>query len=263
MIAELTLFAVTQILTFKRNRCVGQASGFFYQDDDDRVFLVTNRHVVSPSRRSEDPTLPRPEVPDSLNFHVRTNSIDLRKVKYIGLDLWKVNGNNRIRLWKRPAWNLIDLALIEIPSEQLAGCQLNAFSEKDIYREPLRSRPGIGIPLGLEALVLGYPLGFFDWTNHLPTARRATVATVPRLNFEGKPRFLVDANLHKGMSGSPVISSPPARSMGQSPGGSSPATDDEVFLLGVYSSEWKIGCDSLGLHNVWHPTLIKKTILGQ
>ena len=89
MITEITLFAVTQIRAYKRNCCVGQASGFFYRDDDDRVFLVTNRHVVSPSRRSEDSTLPRPEVPDRLRFHVRTNSIDLRKVKYIDLDLWE------------------------------------------------------------------------------------------------------------------------------------------------------------------------------
>jgi len=36
----------------------------------------------------------------------------------------------------------------------------------------------------------------------------------------------------------------------------------DVYLLGVYSSEWVVRGEGLGLQNVWHAKLIKDIISG-
>jgi hypothetical protein len=63
---------------------------------------------------------------------------------------------------------------------------------------------GKDISLGMQSLVLGYPLNFYDERNHFPITGTACVATWPWFKLKGKPCFLIDSNLQEGMSGSPV-----------------------------------------------------------
>jgi hypothetical protein len=48
-------------------------------------------------------------------------------------------------------------------------------------------------------------LGFRDAFNNYPVGRNATIASLFGIQFGGRNGFLIDARLHRGMSGSPVI----------------------------------------------------------
>ena len=52
---------------------------------------------------------------------------------------------------------------------------------------------------------VGYPNGIWDSTNLIPVARRGTTASPIGVDFEGTPRFLIDASVFGGSSGSPVF----------------------------------------------------------
>lgn len=55
-----------------------------------------------------------------------------------------------------------------------------------------------------EVMIVGYPSNYFDHENGLPIARRGLTASPLSINFEGRPVFLVDAEIVPGSSGSPV-----------------------------------------------------------
>lgn len=52
---------------------------------------------------------------------------------------------------------------------------------------------------------VGYPDGLYDARNFLPIARRGTAGTLPSVDYEGAPVFLIDASVFPGSSGSPVF----------------------------------------------------------
>lgn len=56
-----------------------------------------------------------------------------------------------------------------------------------------------------EVLFVGYPDSIFDTHNFTPILRTGTTATPIALDFAGKPRFLIDASVFPGSSGSPVF----------------------------------------------------------
>lgn len=56
-----------------------------------------------------------------------------------------------------------------------------------------------------EIVMIGYPNGIWDSVHNLPILRRGTTATHPRLKYNGKPEFMIDAACFPGSSGSPVF----------------------------------------------------------
>lgn len=56
-----------------------------------------------------------------------------------------------------------------------------------------------------EIVFIGYPNGIWDRKHHLPIVRRGCTATPVVIDFEQTPRFLVDAAVFGGSSGSPVF----------------------------------------------------------
>lgn len=51
---------------------------------------------------------------------------------------------------------------------------------------------------------IGYPDNRFDELNNLPLIRTGIIASHPRLDFNGGPVFIIDAQVFPGSSGSPV-----------------------------------------------------------
>lgn len=51
---------------------------------------------------------------------------------------------------------------------------------------------------------VGYPAGRFDTSNNLPLMRIGMIASHPKFDFNGKPQFVIDAQVFPGSSGSPV-----------------------------------------------------------
>lgn len=56
-----------------------------------------------------------------------------------------------------------------------------------------------------DILMIGYPNGIWDSTNNMPILRRGVTATHPRLDYEGRKEFVIDAACFPGSSGSPVF----------------------------------------------------------
>jgi hypothetical protein len=52
---------------------------------------------------------------------------------------------------------------------------------------------------------VGYPENRFDIVNNLPILRRGYISTIPKIDFNGKKQFLIDAQVFPGSSGSPVF----------------------------------------------------------
>lgn len=55
-----------------------------------------------------------------------------------------------------------------------------------------------------EVVIIGFPSTYFDHVTGLPIARRGLTASPLSIDFEGRPVFLVDAEIVPGSSGSPV-----------------------------------------------------------
>lgn len=51
---------------------------------------------------------------------------------------------------------------------------------------------------------VGYPAGRYDTSNNLPLMRTGMIASHPKFDFNGKPQFVIDAQVFPGSSGSPV-----------------------------------------------------------
>lgn len=56
-----------------------------------------------------------------------------------------------------------------------------------------------------EIVFVGYPSGIYDDTHYLPVARRGMTASPVQVNHNGERRFLIDAAIFGGSSGSPVF----------------------------------------------------------
>jgi len=248
--AEQALFAVTRLEAYSKTSRLARGTGFFYQSGEDKLFLITNRHIVSDEKEHY--------FPDKLRLYGHSDKRHFSKTKAIDLKLWDSTDK---RLWKHSnRYPVADVVALEIPIETMAGCFFSKFSRKDILDAP-GSIPGRDISLGLQALVLGYPLDFYDRMNHFPMTYMSSVATWPWFNFDRKPCFLIDARLHSGMSGSPVISSPGAIHKKSDPLDTSfSKVDRATYLLGIFSAEWTSHGEPLGLNIVWHSNVIANIV---
>lgn len=56
-----------------------------------------------------------------------------------------------------------------------------------------------------DIVMIGYPNGLWDRKHNLPIIRKGITATHPKLNYNGKMEFLIDAACFPGSSGSPVF----------------------------------------------------------
>lgn len=56
-----------------------------------------------------------------------------------------------------------------------------------------------------DVVMIGYPNGIWDSVNNSPIIRRGVTATHPKLNYEGREEFMIDAACFPGSSGSPVL----------------------------------------------------------
>ena len=85
-----------------------------------------------------------------------------------------------------------------------------------------------------EITFIGYPNGVWDTKNFLPVARRGATASPIAVDFEGTPRFLIDASVFGGSSGSPVFISDLGGTYAKKTGGT--VAGSRFYFVGVVAA---------------------------
>lgn len=236
---EPLLLTATQISTFLGKRLLTKSSGFFFEGDDDRLFLVTSRHVLIDE--------PSKHFPDRIEIELHTDEDNLTRSSLFSVLLYK-QGKSVWRQGCDPAGE-IDVAVLELDREALPkSVFLRAFNKSHLQA----SLPDIEV--GTPLLVVGFPMGFHDTLHHLPVVRQAVIASSFGLRFQGQGYFLTDARTHRGTSGAPVVMRAAPADHG----------DDSLpwKLLGVHSARLDMGPrdekhdESLGLNCAWYADIL-------
>jgi hypothetical protein len=235
---EALMLTAARVVTFDGQRLLTNASGFFFQRDE-RLFLVTSRHVMIDE--------PSKHFPDRIEIELHTDSQNMAESIGFSIPLYR-DGNS---LWRqgRDTAGEIDVAVIELERDALPEATVyRAFTPRHLH-DPLDQ-----VEVGSNLLVVGFPLGFHDTLHHMPVVRHAVVASSFGLRFQGMGYFLTDARTHRGTSGAPVV----MRVSGQD----SNEGDLPWRLLGVHSARLDVGSrdidldEALGLNCAWYADIL-------
>ncbi len=235
---EPILLAAACIYTFDQKRPLTNASGFFFARDE-RLFLVTSRHVVidEPSRH----------FPNLIEIELHTDPDNLTQSTGFSIPLYR-DGKSIWRQGQDSAGD-IDVAVIEIERSALPATTVyRAFTPHHL------PAPREQIEVGTSLLVVGFPLGFHDSLHHMPVVRHAVIASSFGLRFKGQGYFLTDARTHRGTSGAPVVKRLAQPNPQQ--------LDLPWMLLGVHSARLDVGTrdlkldEALGLNCAWYADIL-------
>jgi Trypsin-like peptidase domain len=235
---EPLLLTATQISTFLGTQLLTKASGFYFERDE-RLYLVTSRHVLI-----DEPSSHRP---DRIEIELHMDEVDLTRSTGFSVLLYR-DGKS---IWHQgeDSGGDIDVAVIELERAALPGAaKLRAFTPAHL--QTLLDE----VEVGSSLLVVGFPLGFHDTVHHLPVVRQATIASSFGVRFQGQGYFLTDARTHRGTSGAPVVMRMPE---GQRREGLLPWK-----LLGVHSARMDMATrdlqqdETLGLNCAWYADIL-------
>ena len=185
------------------------------------IFLVTNKHVIAGSRGG---TL-------RFTLHAATDSSpDLGNCAEVKL------GSREWRWWGGHPDDDVDIAVLPLNPvfEDMNRSGLQPFfSVVDAKLLPENSPFG-DLNAIERVLFVGYPEDIYDKANNLPLIRSGVTATPPAVDYEGSPRFLIDASVFPGSSGSPIFAYD--RGSWLSGTGDWTVGSERVVFLGVLSS---------------------------
>lgn len=235
---ESILLTAARIFTFDGQRPLTNASGFFFSRDQ-RLFLVTSRHVIfdEPSRH----------FPNRIEIEMHINQNNVAESTGFSMPLYR--NDKAVWLQGTDRAGAIDVAVIEIHRKALPKTALyRAFTPDHLLG------PQGHVEVGTSLLVVGFPLGFHDTLHHMPVVRHAIVASSFGLRFQGEGYFLTDARTHRGSSGAPVVMrvAQPTHSQRDLP----------WMLLGVHSARLDVGSrdiaqdEALGLNCAWYADIL-------
>ena len=175
---------------------IGTGTGFFYRMAPDEKgdvhvpVIVTNKHVVDGSRtgrflisRAKPDGLPNLSHHETFVFENFPSH-------------WLPHPDKDIDLCAMP------IAPILIRARDAGVSLFYRSLESKLIPTPLEMEELSGVE---EITMIGYPNGLWDRAHNLPIFRRGITATNPRVDWNGKPEFLIDAACFPGSSGSPVF----------------------------------------------------------
>jgi len=231
---------VAYIQQIRNESVIGSATGFFYSNND-KLFFVTNRHVVL-NEQSDT-------IPDKLRLFLHQDAKNLLNNIEYDVPLYSSSGET---LWKNhPSNQLVDIAILELDSYSIqTQFIIKAWSPSLFLPSNYVLDPGE------DVFIMGYPRGFFDNQYNLPVFRNAMIASPYGVPFRGNPCFLTDANLHPGTSGSPVITKPKSNWV-DIEGNTHIVTGNPYYIVGIHSGTYSIPLsdgtsEPLGLGVAWY-----------
>ena len=236
---EPILLSTARISTFNQQSLRTNASSFFFERDE-RLFLVTSRHVMLDADSEH--------FPDRIEIELHTDASNMAQSIGFSVPLYR-DGQS---LWRQgnDATGEIDVAVIELERAALPDTMVyRAFTPEHLLQ------PSDQVEVGSSLLVVGFPLGFHDQLHHMPVVRQAVIASSFGLRFQGEGYFLSDARTHRGTSGAPVVTratAARAERLGDLP----------WLLLGVHSARLDVGTrdlkldEALGLNCTWYADIL-------
>ena len=111
------------------------------------------------------------------------------------------------RVWVHHPNPDVDLAVLPVGAmlkQAAAAGMLFSFSTVDAQLIPTGDELA-ELEAVEDIIMIGYPNGLWDSVNNSPIVRRGITATHPKLEYEGRSEFLIDAACFPGSSGSPVF----------------------------------------------------------
>ncbi|MGF6231144.1 hypothetical protein QFZ27_005099 [Inquilinus ginsengisoli] len=194
-ISEQLFFTTVRIDTATAQGALGSGTGFFFAykiGNGDALFIVTNKHVVEGMLEGRFSFLKHrgglPTLGDGFRLDVPPQDWS---------SMWFGHPDPNIDIAICPLVPLVNFI------KQQHGIDL-FFRCVEPGMIPTQSQ--IADLDAIESVTfVGYPNGVWDSKNLLPVARRGTTASPIEVDFEGTPRFLIDASVFGGSSGSPVF----------------------------------------------------------
>lgn len=195
-IAEQLFFTTVRIDTIAPNNAKGSGTGFFFGhkfgEDKQALFVVTNKHVVNGMREGCFSFLKQkdglPTLGDGFTLHIDPQHWS---------SMWFGHPNPDIDIAICPLIPLLDFVKQQYDTDLFF---------RSVETSMIPTQKQIAELDAMESVTfIGYPNGVWDSKNLLPIARRGTTASPIEVDFEHTPRFLIDASVFGGSSGSPVF----------------------------------------------------------
>jgi len=233
---EPVLLTAARVCTFAGQQLLTNASGFYFARDE-RLFLVTSRHVMIDETSQH--------FPDRIEIEVHIDLHNVAQTTGFSMPLYRDSKS----LWRQGCDGAgeVDVAVLEIERAALpSGMVYHAFTPEHLQQ------PQTLVEVGTSLLVVGFPLGFHDTLHHIAVVRHAVVASSFGLRFQGQGYFLTDARTHRGTSGAPVVMRIPGCGKDGLP----------WMLLGVHSARLDLGSrdievdEALGLNCTWYADIL-------
>jgi hypothetical protein len=249
MMIESLLLAVTRVTTMFGQQRLTNATGFFFERNN-RLFLVTNRHVVLDEASGHHP--------DRLEIELHVAPENVAVTTQFSIPLYR-NGKS---IWRegRDAAGTVDVVALELERPALPETLLHhAFAPAHLVKQLDQ------VEVGTSVLIVGFPLGFHDTLHRLPVARQAVIASAFGIRFQGNGYFLTDARMHRGTSGAPVVARDPTQGAGRA--------ELPWMLLGVHATRMDVSNrdlaqdERLDLNCAWYAdillTLTQEVVAGR
>ena len=238
MMIEPILLVATRVATFDGQQALTNATGFFFERDN-RLFVVTSRHVLFDE--------PSKHFPDRIEIELHVNPENM--AESIGFSILLYRDGKSVWRDGLDTAGGIDVGVIELDRAALPPEMVyRAFTPAHLHR------PHDLIEAGTSLLIVGFPLGFHDTLHHLPVVRQAVIASSFGMRFKGKGYFMTDARTHRGTSGAPVVT----RILSTDAG----THALPWMLLGIHSARLDVSSrdfeldEALGLNSAWYADIL-------
>lgn len=191
---EALSFGTTRIVCRLKSGGTSTGTGFFIylnkpEGEDFKPILITNKHVIK-------------------DAEVGTLTLTILKDGNIaGTEKIEIPFSNFESFWVPHPDETIDLCMLNFKTVEMAMTKTG----KEFFYLPLilEMIPDSDVAANFDTMeevtMIGYPNGIWDSYNNKPIFRKGVTATDLRLDYDGRPEFLIDMAVFGGSSGSPIL----------------------------------------------------------